>query len=359
MIITAQNTAFTLIRYLRGELPNVGPERFEDTKETRIERIPGKNLSLQRASREDFLLVNALLGSEEVVHFQAPRERRSRGIGASCHQVAHDRMAGPFLVIDGGALCPAPEELIFQLFQCEDFVPFLTKCYELCGCYSVPMKKNERQTLSKALVLTTPEAARGYIARLNMAGGKVAAQKALCYVLPNSASPMETYLVILLILPPRLGGYGFPPPKLNWKIMPPRTAANRHPQPFYLDVFWPEFNLALEYDSDDHHFADRESAYRDADRRAILKQMGIEVISVTRGQIQSIPKMDNVARAIAAHMGRKIRLNREGYQDKRLELHAQLFPRLYCGEITPVSCYEPDALPLPYPTPSSAPFDSC
>ncbi|MCI8367839.1 MAG: hypothetical protein HFJ66_09650 [Eggerthellaceae bacterium] len=344
MIIAAQNTAFSLIRYLRGELPSVGPERFEGVIETRIDRIPSEPLLLGRPLQSDLAFSRQVLGEECEIHIQALRENRLRGAGIACHEIARGRMPDTFLLLGHGTLCPAPEELIFQLCQSEDFVSFLKKSYELCGCYSVPAATNQEQRLRQALPLTTPEAVQGHLVQLGPVKGKVAAQKALCYVLPNSASPMETYLVILLILPPRLGGYGFPPPKLNWKITPPRTAANRHPQPFYLDVFWPEFNLALEYDSDDHHFADRESAYRDADRRAILKQMGIEVISVTRGQIQSIPKMDNVARAIAAHMGRKIRLNREGYQDKRLQLHAQLFPRLYCGEITPLSCYESDAL---------------
>ena len=322
MIIAAQNTAFSLIRYLRGELPSVGPERFEGVIETRIDRIPSEPLLLGRPLQSDLAFSRQVLGEECEIHIQALRENRLRGAGIACHEIARGRMPDTFLLLGHGTLCPAPEELIFQLCQSEDFVSFLKKSYELCGCYSVPAATNQEQRLRQALPLTTPEAVQGHLVQLGPVKGKVAAQKALCYVLPNSASPMETYLVILLILPPRLG----------------------HPQPFYLDVFWPEFNLALEYDSDDHHFADRESAYRDADRRAILKQMGIEVISVTRGQIQSIPKMDNVARAIAAHMGRKIRLNREGYQDKRLQLHAQLFPRLYCGEITPLSCYESDAL---------------
>ena len=128
------------------------------------------------------------------------------------------------------------------------------------------------------------ELARGFY-------GRGRALRALKYVVPGSASPMETALVMLLCLPCSLGGYGLPLPVMNHHVgqnMPRDSIAGK--EYYVCDLYWPDAGLDVEYDSDLCHTGPDRIA-DDSARRDALKELGVDVITVTWQQIRSLRSM--------------------------------------------------------------------
>ena len=96
-----------------------------------------------------------------------------------------------------------------------DFAPpeLLLTGFELCGSYRFPV--GGAPTAYGRPACMTPESLRRAMDGREGMHGIKRVRVALRYLLPGSGSPMETVLVLVLILPPRLGGYGFPAPELN------------------------------------------------------------------------------------------------------------------------------------------------
>lgn len=151
------------------------------------------------------------------------------------------------------------------------------------------------------------------------------AKKALENVLDNSASPRESALSLMLTAKRREGGYALPKPALNQKIPINRSARHLFSRSFYrCDLFWPDANLAVEYDSDKFHSgADKIS--QDSSRRGALNLLGIDVITVTNRQISHVSEMDRVARSIAKKLNYRIRAERRyDYPNRKLALQNRL-----------------------------------
>lgn len=87
---------------------------------------------------------------------------------------------------------------------------------------------------------------------------------------PRSESPPETRVRLQLI------HAGLPRPELQWPV----SGAGRDRR---LDLAWPEYGVAVEYDGRDHAVADRRG--RDIDRLDELRTQGWIVVVVTSRQL--------------------------------------------------------------------------
>lgn len=156
--------------------------------------------------------------------------------------------------------------------------------------------------------------------------GSKKAKRAIRYLLDNSASPMETKLAILLTLPYLLGGYGFIAPELNSRIIPSKTVKRSVSKTFYsCDLYWPDYYLAVEYDSAQHH-SGSEQINSDAKKKNALTLMGITVITVTKQQLYNGTEFEKVARVIANCLGKRLKFNKGSFALIHAELRRQLFP---------------------------------
>jgi hypothetical protein len=154
--------------------------------------------------------------------------------------------------------------------------------------------------------------------------GQKQAARALRYIVDGSASPMETVLTMLLTLPPLLGGYRFPLPILNGRIVPGKSAKASSSKSYYsCDLFWPDLDLAVEYDSD-HFHTGAERIASDSKRRNSLALIGIVVITVTSRQIRSIVEFEKVARQIAGNMDRRLQVKSPQFLKAQRELRGHL-----------------------------------
>lgn len=189
------------------------------------------------------------------------------------------------------------------------------------------------KTLYNRPQLTSTKALNGFSAKMKGINGQVKACRALRFIADGSASPMETILVMLLTLPHKLGGYGLPMPELNKRIDIRRDAAYNFHDPksvqrtdkscYKCDLYWPEVDLAVEYDSDSYHTGSERIA-GDAKKRLDLHTLGIEVLTTTRGQIQSVTEFDRLAKAIAKKLEKRLRYENPQFMDARRELREYL-----------------------------------
>ncbi|MDO5663334.1 MAG: DUF559 domain-containing protein, partial [Brachybacterium sp.] len=118
----------------------------------------------------------------------------------------------------------------------------------------------------------TLEDLRRDVARLTGKGAarvRAAARDAVA----DSWSPMETRVRLLLI------SQGFPVPVCNSRIVDPDTG-----QWFYLDLAYPTWRIAIEYDSEDHRL-DRGRWQRDLHKNHVLHSQGWVVLRISIADI--------------------------------------------------------------------------
>lgn len=202
------------------------------------------------------LLQSALLPSQlrssDTVHVCIGEDSvRSRACGLSCH-VWTGPKHGSFFGINDEFCVSTPEACFIQMAGSLPLIHLIELGFLLCGTYA-PSAVDLPMTCGLQ-PLTSLSRLNNYIDRCGGESGVVNARRALKYVRNGSASVMETKLTMLLCLPRMLGGIGLPLPELNAEILIPsnltgRTLTNvRRP-----DLFWPDRNVAVEYDSNEYH----------------------------------------------------------------------------------------------------------
>ena len=135
---------------------------------------------------------------------------------------------------------------------------------------------------------------------------------------------METKLAILLTMPYKLGGYHLQMPECNSDIVPVKTAKRSASKKFYTcDLYWPDYGLAVEYDSDSFHTGPERIA-SDSMKRNALASMGVSVITVTNKQLHSVSELEKVARVLAGRMGRRLQFKNPGFSAAHSELRKLL-----------------------------------
>ena len=175
--------------------------------------------------------------------------------------------------------------------------------------------------------LTSTKAITTLTARMEGVNGRKKASRALRYIANGSGSPMETILFMLLTLPHKLGGYGLPAPELNWRIdtVDSAKSKSRTGKNYYVcDLFWPDADIAVEYDSDFYHTgADRLA--KDSRKRLALAEQGITVITVTSGQVRNPIEFERIAKLIAENLQKRLQYrNPQQFLKAKRELRSLL-----------------------------------
>ena len=241
--------------------------------------------------------------------------------------------ANSLRLLGKNVLVPTPEFTFLLLARHLKLPQLIMVGMELCGHYRMAgatthalLKSNT--TVYNCRQLTTPANLQSFLADvLNKPGafpGSELAMRACTYLAPNSASPMESIIYLLLCLPQNLGGYALPQPTLNAK-----RAVNSLAGSFTMsltlipDLYWSSARLDLEYDSDEFH-SDPESLQRGARRTMALRAMHVDVISMTNDMVRDENAFDATARLIARRLGKRIRTDNKNAPKKRSELRKLL-----------------------------------
>lgn len=252
---------------------------------------------------------------EVLVHSSKERSR-SKAVSARVWKGPIAETA--FRLVARDVYVSSPEFVFLQLATRLDLPELVALGMELCGSYRrnvvVPsLGTGETQLITEynQQPLTTPKRLNGLLSSMKSSPGTSKALKALEYVLPNSASPMETALYLLLCLPRRLGGYALPKPELNPPIVLSK-AGRRHTlrSKAKPDLYWRDAKLDLEFNSDEFHTEG--SRADDSMRRKALERMHVEVIELTTAELFATSLFHATALRIALRLKKQLRPENEG-----------------------------------------------
>jgi len=243
------------------------------------------------------------------------------------HVFSGETPVGCFVNIGNRFMVSSPEFCFLQLASHLTLIELIVLGYELCGVYSLPVpgdKKVPEKGFYDRKELTSTNRLQAFLDSVPGAKGHKKAGRALRYLQDGSASPMETKLAMLMALPFKLGGYGFKMPEMNRRIDLTRSDRKYFKKSYYVcDLFWPDEQVAVEYDSDQFHTGSERIA-DDSNKRNALALAGIQVVSVTRLQLYSVIELESAARALAKHMGRRLFSKKSDFAAAHRELRKQL-----------------------------------
>lgn len=231
-----------------------------------------------------------------------------------CHIALTDIPQSAYRRLGREIYLSSPEACFLQMASHLTLVELITLGCEICGSYA-PLASSEG--LAQRKPRTTVRQLVNHIDLSKGSHGIKAARKGVRYVFEEAASPAETALALLLCLPTYLGGYGLPRPVLNKPLRVQGKVVR-------CDLFWPDHRFALEYDSNLHHVG-AEKINADSARRTLIEGKNVHVVSVTWDQVRDARKFDILARAVAQHLGFRVRTMRSDSMMRRYQLRKQLF----------------------------------
>ncbi|MCI2173342.1 MAG: hypothetical protein LKK44_03850 [Atopobiaceae bacterium] len=218
--------------------------------------------------------------------------------------------AGALCRLDEDVLVTSPEFTLVQLAPLVDEMTLLGYAYELCGCF-VPLTEG----LANRRPLMCAEGLRRMVGSLPACRGVRSMRLCAEYARDRAASPKEALLGQLLALPRRLGGAGLGGLELN-------ASVDVGPG-LYVDVSWPGSDLVLEYESYEVHLDKRVFAH-DSMRRALLREAGHEVITVTWEQLRNPAEMERIINIARDRIVPDERALGEGWRSRQRALMARL-----------------------------------
>lgn len=252
------------------------------------------------------------------VHLLVDRsEKRPNTERVVCHTRNAPLPHASLLHIDGDLYVASPELCFTQLPSSHPLPDQVSIGHELCGSYRIGVGYGLPP-------LTTVAKLKAYAQRAAGMDGIVQTRRALRYVLPDSASSMETTLAMFFDLPALMGGCAFSFPQLNARIDPGRRSKNLASQSFYrCDLYWEKAKLAVEYESNLFHTGARRLA-KDSRRRDELTAMGVTVVTATASQVYNLREFDKLAKTVARHLGKRLPKRDRKFTERQLELRAIL-----------------------------------
>ncbi len=206
--------------------------------------------------------------------------------------------AESFVLLYEGVWVAAPALMFCQVASEYSFHRLVKLGYELCANYHVNPITDEFDT-QEAFV--TARRLQEYCAKFGGRGARKA-RAAAQYVRGNTESPAEVALAMLLTLPRMYGGYGLPPAEPNYVIRIRSKEKGKPDKEYRGDLVWPRRKVIVEYDSNMYHTTPQKIS-EDAERRNRLQDAGWRVITVTRDQVRSSGKTDELADQVRRALG--------------------------------------------------------
>lgn len=254
-------------------------------------------------------------------------QRRVRNVHQRC--CTYSLPMNSLMKLGNQVLVPNPELTFLLLAHYLDLAQLIAVGMEMCGRYRMAQASpasllQSSKTLYNQAPLTTPNRIARLLKRMKDFPGARKAERACTYLEPNSASPMETNLYLLLCLPRKLGGYALPRPILNVKRkVNAQVGTLTFSRVLMPDLYWASARLDMEYDSDEFH-ADSESLQKGARRTLALRAIRVDVMPMTYDVITDVGAFDAVAHLVARRLQKRVRGTDAGFEARRQELRASL-----------------------------------
>lgn len=138
--------------------------------------------------------------------------------------------------------------------------------------------------------------------------GQTNARFAIKHIENGASSIVESIIFMLLTLPHSYGGFGFKNVKMNYEILLNAEARKILNQSrCFVDFYFPEAKLAIEYDSLTHH-GDATSQGKDQIRATALERQGIDVIRFTTIQLYKKILFDEFILNLSSRLEKRLRI---------------------------------------------------
>lgn len=210
---------------------------------------------------------------------------------AVAHVWAADLPDGALCHLSGDNTIASPELTFVQMASRRSLLATIELGCYLCSGFSV----NERGRYADARnPVTSVAALTSFVERISTrVHGARRARAALAHIADDSASPMEIFLMMAYGLPPALGGRGPFVLQAN-QVIPIDQHIQKLLGTGYLkgDLYLPDFNADLEYESYEFHTGRYRLDHTQA-RRNALEAMGTKTISATYGQVGLFAQFEN------------------------------------------------------------------
>ena len=195
-------------------------------------------------------------------------------------------------------LVASPELAFVQLASKLDDLDLLLVGFELCGCYSMALDGFVRRP-----PLTTPSRIFDVARGLRGCKGVARAIRVLRLVHPQSLSPKETHLVLILCLPASHGGFALPRASLNYRVDFDEEGRALTGSDFALiDIAWPRERVGVEFDGHRDH-STTGKLIKDELRRKALERKGWSITRIRSAQMTNVTQMKAIVRQLADELG--------------------------------------------------------
>ncbi len=225
------------------------------------------------------------------IHLMIPdKNSRPRGTSYVWHVVPDHLLLKSYIKISDFLYVSSPE---LTFLQCASFctLPQLVLIANaMCGTYVI--NETLEGGMEKREPLTSVEKISAYLHKTQNVKGIRKARLAIGYAHNSSASPVESKLAALFVLPTKMGGYGFRHLQLNAPIRLSSNAAEYLGQHLcYADILI-ENRVIIEYDSLFWHLNEQKFIH-DKNRSAALQQCGFKVFQITPEQLKNFSTIES------------------------------------------------------------------
>ncbi len=280
----------------------------------------GSPLSASLLSMDSPLIPSGATAPFHVIVDDAGNRRRSSNVIS--HQWSHPVSREDLFKLNETVSVCSPELCYLQLAHWLPLEKTILLGMELCGLYR--LITNSSNGFIPQPPLSSPKRLLGCVKRIPGTYGHTKALRACKYILPNSASPMESAFALLLSLPYLLGGYAIARPTLNERIvLGARMQKITRTTELSCDLYWPKYRFAMEYDSKQWHSGE-EQLFHDAQRRGILSHRGLEVLAVSSRQVFNLHETEKLALMAAKKTGKVIPGSKRGDSEARIRLRGNV-----------------------------------
>ena len=249
--------------------------------------------------------LSCLNGMEYPLHVAIPNvQMRRKNDDLVFHRVEHRLPRRAYLRLSDEVYIASPELTLLHMPSVLNKYQLLYLADLFCARYTL----DEAGDISaRANCVTTPAKLQRLVSSVSNCHGIVQAQKVFPLCTAGAESPREIGLAMRVCAPRRMGGRGVDGAILNKRIPLNKQLARMAGKSEYrCDLFYPGYNVALEYYGSEWHSGLNQMA-RDAIRRNLLEHRGIRVIEITGNQYNSEPGFDNVIRQLCKALNRRYR----------------------------------------------------
>lgn len=221
-----------------------------------------------------------------------------------------------FYQMDATTQICCPEIALLQMLRTMGDIEWIVLASQAFSIY------DPNDYLHRVPALSTPEKCAEVLNSIPYCCKANRARKLLAKCVTRAASPREIQVALLLTLPRRMGGYGLPRPELNGVIkLGAKQAQEVGVASLSCDEVWRKQKVIAEYESDQHHASPLQLGV-DSRRRAILRNKGYRVHTITNNQIIYANETDRLAEAISRDLKYRPNMQVKDYARRKEELRS-------------------------------------